>query len=43
MNNELKALSNEELLDLYKEEIEFIKYLESTYKKGVEDLEATNE
>ena len=43
MNNELKELSNEELLELYKEEVEFIKYLESSYKKGIEELENTNE
>ncbi len=43
MNNELKELSNEELLELYKEETDFIKYLEGLYKKGKEELEALNE
>lgn len=40
MNNEL---SKEELLEIYKEETEFIKFLEGLFKKGSEDLEATNE
>ena len=40
MNNEL---TKEELLEIYKEETEFIKFLECLFKKGSEDLEATNE
>lgn len=43
MNNELSSLSKEELLAIYKEETEFIKYLEDLYKKGTEELEAINE
>ena len=43
MNNELEHLSNNELLELYKEETEFVKYLESLYKKGKEELEALDE
>ncbi len=40
MNNEL---TKEELLEIYKEETEFIKFLEGLFKKGSEELEATNE
>ena len=43
MNNETNGLTKEELLEMYKEEAEFIKYLEGLYKKGTEDLEAMNE
>lgn len=43
MSNELTGLQKEELLEIYKEESDFIKYLEDLYKKGTEDLEATNE
>ncbi len=43
MDNELTGLSNEELLEIYKEETNFIKYLEDLYKKGVQELEAENE
>ena len=43
MNNELAGLSNEELLELYKEEQEFIKYLENLHKQAKEELEAQNE
>ena len=43
MNNELASLSNEELLELYKEENAFVKYLEDLHKKAKEDLEAQNE
>lgn len=43
MNDELSNLTKEELLEIYKEETEFIKYLEGLFKKGSEELEAKNE
>ncbi|MEE3343059.1 MAG: hypothetical protein VZS44_03105 [Bacilli bacterium] len=43
MNNGLNEIPKEELLELYKEETEFIKFLEGLYKKGKEELEEINE
>ena len=43
MVDELKNLSNEELLSLYKEEDDFVKYLEGLYKKAKEEIEVQNE
>ena len=43
MNNEFDNLSNEELLELYKEENDFVKYLEGLIKKAKEELEAQDE
>ena len=43
MNNELASLSNEELLELYKEEKDFVKYLEDLHKKAKEELDDVNE